>query len=406
VINLALNGADAMEQGGRLSISTGTASFEDALGGPHPGYRPGRFVQLTVTDNGCGMTPQTKAHLFEPFFTTKGPGKGTGLGLATVYGIVHESSGFITGRQRGRRRRDDERVPASARHSGARTARLPAIDSDVAKGHETVLLVEDEDSVRAVATRTLTMHGYRVMAAASGPAALRLPELAQETVHLLVTDVVMPEMSGGQLADDIRRRFPSCRVLFMSGYNEDMAIRHGQLGRNDAFLQKPFTPGSWRGKFATFSTNPAEEARRYLQRLAGGLGLRHLRWHPSHDALSVSAIAIILSWSLAWAAAYAFMLASRTSCTNFVQVGSFTGTGSPFEQRRPSTVNKVADSASASDAFSTACHPPNELVNGSVDMLGSWPGMNFTSAGLSAWAENTTLAAGYRTPRISWFILA
>jgi len=241
VINLALNGADAMEQGGRLSISTGTASFEDALGGPHPGYRPGRFVQLTVTDNGCGMTPQTKAHLFEPFFTTKGPGKGTGLGLATVYGIVHESSGFITvASEVGAGATMNVFLPAldtPVAHSPA-----PAIDSDVAKGHETVLLVEDEDSVRAVATRTLTTHGYRVMAAASGPAALGLPELAQETVHLLVTDVVMPGMSGGQLADDIRRRFPSCRVLFMSGYNEDMAIRHGQLARNDAFLQKPFTP--------------------------------------------------------------------------------------------------------------------------------------------------------------------
>src|SRR4030095_15283210 len=100
------------------------------------------------------------------------------------------------------------------------------------------------------------------------------------------------------------------------------------------------------------------------------------------------------------------MLASRTSCTNFVQVGSVTGTGSPLEHRRPGIVSRVADSASASAAFSTACHPPNELVRGSVDMLGSCPGMNFTSAGLSAWAENTTLASGYRTPRISWFILA
>jgi CheY-like chemotaxis protein len=112
----------------------------------------------------------------------------------------------------------------------------------VLKGDETVLLVEDEDAVRSVATLALTLHGYHVMAAGSGPAALRLLDLEKDAVDLLVTDVVMPEMSGGQLAEAIRTRFPTCRVLFMSGYNEDVAVRHGQLGRNDAFLQKPFTP--------------------------------------------------------------------------------------------------------------------------------------------------------------------
>jgi len=118
----------------------------------------------------------------------------------------------------------------------------PADESDALEGTETVLLVEDEDAVRGVATLALTLRGYRVMAAGSGPAALRLLELVHDPVHLLVTDVVMPEMSGGQLAESIRSRFPSCRILFMSGYNEDMAVRHLQLGRNDAFLQKPFTP--------------------------------------------------------------------------------------------------------------------------------------------------------------------
>jgi two-component system, cell cycle sensor histidine kinase and response regulator CckA len=241
VVNLALNGRDAMDRGGRLSIATSVGAFDEAFCHAHPEYRPGRFVQLTVQDTGCGMTPQTKAHLFEPFFTTKGPGKGTGLGLATVYGIVQESGGFITvASDVGAGTTMSVFLPSLDRPALRRPA--PAVESDVLEGTETVLLVEDEDAVRGVATLALTLRGYRVMAAGSGPAALRLLELVHDTVHLLVTDVVMPEMSGGQLAEAIRLRFPSCRIIFMSGYNEDMAVRHGQLGRNDAFLQKPFTP--------------------------------------------------------------------------------------------------------------------------------------------------------------------
>ena len=241
VMNLALNGRDAIERDGRLSISTGVASFDDVFCRANPEYQPGRFVRVTVADNGSGMTPHTKAHLFEPFFTTKGPGKGTGLGLASVYGIVQESRGFIV-------------VKSDVGAGTTMSVFLPSLDKPAARppgtnrqepvsnGNETVLLVEDESAVRSVVTRALTMHGYRVIEAGSGPAALRLPELAQEAVQLLITDVVMPEMSGGQLAEGIRKRFPFCRVLFISGYNEDTAIRHGQLGRNDAFLQKPFSP--------------------------------------------------------------------------------------------------------------------------------------------------------------------
>jgi len=241
VMNLALNGRDAIERNGRLSISTGVASFDEPFCRANPEYRPGRFVRVTVADNGSGMTPYTKAHLFEPFFTTKGPGKGTGLGLATVYGIVQESRGFIVVKSDvGAGTTVNVFLPSLDKPA----ARPPVADHQepVSNGNETVLLVEDESAVRSVVTRALTMHGYRVIAAASGSAALRLPELAQETVQLLITDVVMPEMSGGQLAQDIRKLFPFCRVLFISGYNEDTAIRHGQLGRNDAFLQKPFTP--------------------------------------------------------------------------------------------------------------------------------------------------------------------
>jgi CheY-like chemotaxis protein len=241
VMNLALNSRDAMEQGGRLSIATGVATFDVGFCHAHPEYRPGRYVRLTVEDNGCGMTAHTKAHLFEPFFTTKGPGKGTGLGLATVYGIVQESRGFITvSSYAGAGTTMNVFLPSL--DGPARSATAPTVERDVVTGDETVLLVEDEDAVRNVATLALTMNGYRVLAAGSGPAALRLLDAGGDTIDLLVTDVVMPEMSGGQLAEAIRNRFPTCRVLFMSGYNEEMAISHGQPGRNDAFLQKPFTP--------------------------------------------------------------------------------------------------------------------------------------------------------------------
>jgi PAS domain S-box-containing protein len=241
VMNLALNSRDAMEQGGRLSIATGVASFDVAFCHVHPEHRPGRFVRLTVEDDGCGMTPHTKAHLFEPFFTTKGPGKGTGLGLATVYGIVQESRGFITvSSYVGAGTTMNVFLPSLDRP--AQSTESSRVERDVVNGDETVLLVEDEDAVRSVATLALTMHGYRVLAAGSGPAALRLLDAGGDTIDLLVTDVVMPEMSGGQLAEAIRRRFPTCRVLYMSGYNEDMAVSHGQPGRSDAFLQKPFTP--------------------------------------------------------------------------------------------------------------------------------------------------------------------
>jgi PAS domain S-box-containing protein len=241
VMNLALNSRDAMEKGGRLSITTGVASFDVAFCHAHPEYRVGRFVRLTVEDNGSGMTPHTKAHLFEPFFTTKGPGKGTGLGLATVYGIVQESRGFITvSSYVGAGTTMNVFLPSLDRPAPSTAA--PSVERDLMKGHETVLLVEDEDAVRRVATLALTKHGYRVLAAGSGPAALRLLDAGGDTIDLLVTDVVMPEMSGGQLAEAIRKRFPACRVLFMSGYNEEMAVSHGEPGRKEAFLQKPFTP--------------------------------------------------------------------------------------------------------------------------------------------------------------------
>ena len=241
VMNLALNARDAMSNGGRVSIETRNVDFDAEYCRQHPDHKIGHFVQLMVSDTGCGMTPHVRAHLFEPFFTTKGPGKGTGLGLATVYGIVHEGGGFIT-------------VATEVGAGATVNVFLPALADDVTAagptrtdrgrlaGRETVLLVEDEAGVRHIAKVTLEMYGCTVLEAASGADAIRLVESRTFPVHLLLTDVVMPGMSGRQLADAIRLLYPDCRIVFMSGYNEDAVVHHGLDHMTNAFLQKPFTP--------------------------------------------------------------------------------------------------------------------------------------------------------------------
>ena len=235
LLNLAINARDAMPNGGELTIETRAATFDAAFCRAHPGHREGTFVQLVVADDGVGMTDEVKAHLFEPFFTTKGAGRG--LGLATAYGIVQESRGFITvASELGVGTTVVVSLPAQDPAALRRDSRSAVED----RTGETILLVEDEEAVRRVIALALTMQGYRVITADSGSEALRLFESATESVDLLVTDVVMPEMSGVQLAQALRERCPTCRVLFVSGYNEDIALRH--LGSHDAFLQKPFTP--------------------------------------------------------------------------------------------------------------------------------------------------------------------
>ncbi|HEY8852820.1 MAG TPA: response regulator, partial [Gemmatimonadaceae bacterium] len=201
----------------------------------------GCFAMLAVSDIGIGMDEATRAKIFEPFFTTKGPGKGTGLGLATVYGIVKQSGGFIwTYSEPGKGAtfkiylplHDD--APAMAPEEREKP---PAV-----RGTETVLLVEDSESVRFVARRTLEQHGYEVMDAHSASAALTLAAHLDRPVHLLLTDVVMPEMSGRVLADKFATLHPKAKVLYMSGYTDDAIIRHGVLRAKTPFLQKPFTP--------------------------------------------------------------------------------------------------------------------------------------------------------------------
>jgi len=239
ILNLAVNARDAMPTGGRLAIGVAAADLEDAALLDHPGARPGPHVALTVSDQGCGMDAHTLAHLFEPFFTTKSAGKGTGLGLSTVYGIVQQSSGHV-------------RVESEPGRGSTFTVFLPQAEEapvageperpvgDAMHGVETVLLVEDEEAVRSMVRDALEGRGYRVLVARNGIEALDLAGRYAETIDLLVTDVVMPHMNGGELAARLERIKPGLRVLFVSGYTDDAIIRHGVLEARTAFLQKPF----------------------------------------------------------------------------------------------------------------------------------------------------------------------
>lgn len=244
IMNLSLNARDAMAAGGRLTIETANTTIDAEDCRTCPQAAPGRFVQLRVADTGCGMSPEVRSHLFEPFYTTKGPGKGTGLGLATVYGIVQQNGGFIT-------------VASEVGRGTTVSIFLPVIDQadhveplrstprpesrPIQAGRATVMLVEDEDAVRRVARSALELRGYTVLEAANGPEALRLIDGHPEQVQLLVTDVVMPEMSGGKLAELLRSRHPRLKVLFVSGYNEDALVRQGLFAATERLLQKPFT---------------------------------------------------------------------------------------------------------------------------------------------------------------------
>ncbi|PYO96181.1 MAG: hypothetical protein DMD61_14495 [Gemmatimonadetes bacterium] len=241
LLNLAVNARDAMPGGGRLSIeTTRLALHEEHLERRHR-LPPGDYACLVVTDTGVGMDEATQAHLFEPFFTTKEVGKGTGLGLATVYGIVKQSGGYIWVYSEPRRGTTVKvylpRVP------GASEAPAPAPPARAARGgNETVLLVEDAAPVRALARRSLEACGYRVLDASDGPSALELSARHAAGIDLLVTDVVMPGMSGRELAERLAPQRPEMKVLYTSGYTDDAMVRQGVLNAGVAFLQKPFVP--------------------------------------------------------------------------------------------------------------------------------------------------------------------
>ncbi|HWQ55899.1 MAG TPA: PAS domain S-box protein [Bryobacteraceae bacterium] len=239
LMNLAINARDAMPDGGVLTIETANVPFRktsEALDSP-----PAPHVRLSVIDSGIGMDAQTRNRIFEPFFTTKGRGKGTGLGLSTVYGIVKQHGGeILVESEPGAGARFHIYLPSMAGEPGCETpeanAPLPA------SGTETILLVEDEGGVRRLARDVLIGRGYRVLEAADGQEALRVAERERGSIDLLLTDMIMPLMSGRELANRIQERYRTVRVVFMSGYTDDVIAYHGDLGPEAAFLQKPFAP--------------------------------------------------------------------------------------------------------------------------------------------------------------------
>ena len=239
VMNLVVNARDAMPHGGKLSIETAGVSWDEAYAQSHPESPVGHYVMLAVSDSGAGMDEETKKHIFEPFFTTKDIGKGTGLGLSTVQGIVAQSGGYIE-------------VYSEPGRGTSFKIYLPMVDESVANagmpaspvlgGRETVLVVEDQEEVREYAATVLKSYGYRVITAESGAGALLQCEREGPHIDLILTDLVMPNMSGRELADRLEKLQCGVKVLFMSGYTDSVMVHHGVLEEDAKFLQKPFSP--------------------------------------------------------------------------------------------------------------------------------------------------------------------
>jgi two-component system cell cycle sensor histidine kinase/response regulator CckA len=242
IMNLAVNARDAMPEGGKLTIQTANVELDESYARSHIDVAPGRYVRLTVTDTGCGMDAETLSHIFEPFYTTKEEGKGTGLGLATVYGIVKQSAGHIAvSSEPGRGTIFRIFLP---RIEAAFEPVVPrGVVSELRRGTETILLVEDDVIVRDLVHEVLQGSGYTVLEADKAREALRIGEdHAPRPIHLLLADVVMPEMDGPQLAERLARLFPQMKVLYMSGYGETAADRPRRFPRGVPYLQKPFAP--------------------------------------------------------------------------------------------------------------------------------------------------------------------
>ena len=238
--NLCVNARDAISDVGQISIETNNASVDEAFCADHAGFVPGDYAMLSVNDTGCGMDPETRRHLFEPFFTTKGVGQGTGLGLATVYGIVRQNNGFL--HVESEPDRGSSFQIYLPRHAGSMDPlQAQATDEPVARGQETLLLVEDDPMILQSTQIMLERLGYRILSAAAPGAALRLAKEHPGRIHLLLTDVVLPEMNGRELAKALLDLRPDCKRLFMSGYTADVIAQHGVTHENDNFIQKPFS---------------------------------------------------------------------------------------------------------------------------------------------------------------------
>ena len=243
IMNLIVNARDAMPQGGKLAIETANVELDEAFAQQHPPTLPGPHVLLAVTDTGVGMDREKQTHIFEPFFTTKGKNKGTGLGLAVVYGVVKQSNGYIwVYSEPGKGATFKIYLPrvVEAVEKGSQSTGPP----ESLSGSETVLLVEDEESLRRLTRSLLEQSGYTVLEASEGAEALRIAHQHQGTIHLLLTDVVMPGTGGRVLAEKIALNYPDTKVLFMSGYTDFAVTTHGVLEEGIFLLQKPFTRGA------------------------------------------------------------------------------------------------------------------------------------------------------------------
>jgi PAS domain S-box-containing protein len=240
LMNLVVNARDAMPQGGKLTIETANVEFDESVAIQQQEFRPGKYVRLAVSDSGCGMDDATKARIFEPFFTTKGPEKGSGLGLATVYGIVKQSDGRIdVYSEKGVGTTFKIYLP---RDAGLGTqSKFHFVPPAQQRGTETVLLVEDEDGVRTLSRLVLEKNGYKVIEARDGNEGLLLCKHHEGAIDIMVTDVVMPNMSGRSLAEHIALLRPKMKVLYLSGYTDEAIVRHGVIDPDTPFLQKPFT---------------------------------------------------------------------------------------------------------------------------------------------------------------------
>ena len=268
LMNLVVNARDAMPRGGHVTIETANVALDASYAARHADVHAGQYVMLAVSDTGSGMDAETQARVFEPFFTTKGPGTGTGLGLATVYGIVKQSGGHIA-------------VYSELGHGTTFKIFLPAVDLPVEVGHdqhrlpppprgsETVLVVEDEEALRDLLAEVLEHSGYRVLKARDCTDAIKICTEREEPIHLLLTDVIMPQMSGRDLVQRVQPQRPAMKVLYMSGYTDGAIVHHGVLDPGIAFLQKPFAPRTVTQKIREVLDRPAASGAELVARASG-----------------------------------------------------------------------------------------------------------------------------------------
>jgi CheY-like chemotaxis protein len=240
VMNLAVNARDAMPSGGKLTIETANVELDESYARSHVDVKPSHYVMFSVSDTGVGMTPEVRERIFEPFFTTKEKGKGTGLGLATAYGIVKQSEGNIwVYSEQGKGTTFKIYLPRV--NEPLEEVGKEVLKEELPRGNETILIVEDEEEVRKLAAKILERQGYRILETSNGNDALVACEKHKSSIHLMLADIVMPGMSGSELAKLLKPLYPETKILYMSGYTDDAIVRHGVLEKGVNYIQKPFT---------------------------------------------------------------------------------------------------------------------------------------------------------------------